>query len=64
METWEQFRVVIRKWARFEITDDQFYTYLVVTIFAYDADRRLADIFIAQHDGGEWSHSIYHRNVH
>jgi hypothetical protein len=61
METWEQFRCVIQAWARLEVTDATFYAYLTDTVFEDTADRRLADIFIKQHDGGEWSHAIYHR---
>jgi hypothetical protein len=61
METWEQFRVVIGNWAKLRITDDEFYCYLTTSDFANPADRRVADIFITQHDHGEWSHAIYHR---
>lgn len=61
METWEQFKVVITSWAVCDITDEEFYTYLVDAEFENPADRRLANIFIKQHDGGEWSHAIYHR---
>ena len=61
MESWEEFRAVIHTWAVCEITDEQFYAYLIDSTFTA-ADRRVADIFIKQHDGGEWSHSIYHRN--
>jgi len=61
METWDQFKEVIKDWATLTITDDEFYCYLKTSVFEKAADRRLADIFIKQHDGGEWSHAIYHR---
>jgi hypothetical protein len=61
MENWCSFRSMIGQWARLQISDDQFYDYLVTSEFEAAGDRRLADIYIARHDGGEWSHAIYHR---
>lgn len=61
MQTWAEFRVQIQSWAKQEITDDEFYGYLTTSEFECDADRRVAAIFIRQHDGGEWTHAIYHR---
>lgn len=63
MEGWSQFKAVIGQWSRFEITDDQFYQYLITSEFECAADRRVAALFITQHDGGEWTHSIYHRKA-
>lgn len=61
METWCEFRLMIGKWSHSEITDDQFYAYLVNSTFEKEGDKRVADLFITQHDGGEWTHAIYHR---
>ncbi len=61
MENWDQFKTVIKQWSRLEMTDGAFYKYLTDSVFENPADRVLADIFIKQHDGGEWSHAIYHR---
>jgi hypothetical protein len=61
METWSEFRSVISAWAKLEIDDAEFYRYLVCSEFENAADRRVANIFITQHDNGEWSHAIYHR---
>lgn len=61
MQTWSQFRLIIKQWAGLEISDQEFYDYLIGSEFESAADQRVANIFIAQHDGGEWSHAIYHR---
>lgn len=61
METWDNFKCMIKQWSRLEITDQEFYCYLLNSDFDCQADRRLANIFIKQHDGGEWNHPIYHR---
>ena len=61
METWADLKVQIKAWSKLEITDDQFYCYLTTHSFELAADQRVVDLFIAQHDGGEWSHAIYHR---
>lgn len=61
METWACFRERIQQWSKLQITDQQFYDYLINSTFECNADRRVADIFILQHDGGEWSHAVYHR---
>jgi hypothetical protein len=62
MQTWCHFREQISAWAKLQITDEQFYAYLVESTFECDSDKRVAAIFIKQHDNGEWSHPIYHRN--
>jgi hypothetical protein len=61
VETWTELREKIGQWSKLEITDDQFYCYLVSSIFDSAADARVVAIFIGQHDRGEWSHAIYHR---
>jgi hypothetical protein len=61
METWSELRKHICQWSHHEITDEEFYCYLRDSVFELDADRRVANIYIIQHDGGEWSHAIYHR---
>jgi methionine synthase II (cobalamin-independent) len=61
METWSELRTQIRQWSRGEINDEEFYCYLRDSVFELEADRRVANLFIIQHDNGEWSHVIYHR---
>jgi len=61
METWSQFRVMIKAWSTLVVTDQEFYDYLVNSVFECAGDRRVANLFIKQHDNGEWSHAIYHR---
>lgn len=60
MQDWCQFREMIIKWSKLLISDQEFYDYLVNSEFD-GANRRVADLFIKQHDGNEWTHSIYHR---
>lgn len=60
METWDDFKCAIKKWSRLEIDDTEFYQYLITSEFN-PIDQRLVDVFILQHDGGEWTHAIYHR---
>lgn len=60
METWDTFKVKIKQWSKLTITDQEFYCYLITSQFTV-IDQRLVDIFIKQHDNGEWSHAIYHR---
>jgi hypothetical protein len=60
METWKELREKIGQWSRVDITDDEFYCYLINHVFDA-ADTRVVAIFIGQHDRGEWSHAIYHR---
>ena len=60
METWASFRQHIKDWSKLVISDQDFYCYLINAQFE-PPDQRVADIFIRQHDNGEWSHVIYHR---
>lgn len=61
MEAWPQLKEQIKQWSKLQITDDEFYEYLTTHEFELDADKRVVDIFIKQHDGKEWTHPIYHR---
>lgn len=60
MIKWDIFKDFITRWSKLQITDDEFYKFLTTAELS-PPDRRLADIFIKQHDCGEWSHDIYHR---
>lgn len=61
METWNDLKAQIKLWSGCNITDDEFYNYLTMHDFELDADKRVVALFIAEHDGNEWSHAIYHR---
>ena len=61
MESWPQLKEQIRQWSKCVTSDEDFYNYLKSSVFELDADRRVADLFIIEHDNGEWSHAIYHR---
>lgn len=61
METWNDLKAQIKLWSSCSISDDDFYTYLTMHDFELDADKRVVDLYIASHDGNEWSHAIYHR---
>ena len=61
METWNELKQKITQWSKLEITDDEFHCYLINSVFDSAADQRVVDIFVKQHDNGEWTHAIYHR---
>lgn len=62
MEQWSHLKKQIQQWSKCQITDEEFYIYLTTHDFELDADKRVVALFVAQHDGGEWTHAIYHRN--
>ncbi len=61
--TWEEFKAKIRAWVHRELTDDAFIIWLRTSSFASEADQRVADVFIKQHDEGNWSASYHHVNM-
>jgi hypothetical protein len=63
MGSWNFFKMVIRQWVQLVITDDEFYDYLRNTEFECAADRRVADLFIRQHDEDNWRASYHHPRV-